>query len=50
LLQKAAPPVQRAGHRVTFMIIDTGVVHGTAKSITHRQSARFLPLAATHAT
>lgn len=41
LLQKAALLVERAGYRITFVMVDSGVVHVAAKGITHRQSARF---------
>jgi hypothetical protein len=50
LLQQAALRVQRAGHRITFMVVDSGVVHGNAKDTTSRQSGRLSYLAATHVT
>jgi len=50
LSQKAALPVERAGHRIPFMIVDSGVVHGGAKDTTPRLSGRLSSLAAAHVT
>ena len=50
LLQKVALPIKRAGHRLTFVIVDSGIVHGGAKVTTLRPLRRLVSLAATHVT
>lgn len=50
LHQEAILPVQRAGHRIPLVVIDSGVVHGGAQDTTPRLSERLRSLAAAHAT
>ena len=50
LLQEVALRIKRAGHRITFVIIDSGIVHGGAKVTTPQPLCRLVPLAATHVT
>ena len=50
LIQKVALPIKRAGHRLTFVIVDSGIIHGGAKVTTHRPSRRLVSLAPTHVT
>lgn len=48
LLRLPALPVEHAGYRISFVVADSSVVHGTAQDTTRRLSARCLPLASTH--
>jgi hypothetical protein len=50
LFQKAALRIQRAGHRITFVIVDSREVQGLSKDTTHQPPMRLRSSAATHAT
>ena len=50
LLHGSALRVERAGHRITLMVIDSSVYHGGSKDTTFRQSERLTSLIAAHVT